>query len=857
MSRKQKPRHASRRWILSLTLFGAGLCGLVLEVVWIRNLGLVFGANTHAMSTVLAAYMAGLALGSLLVGRWAGRPERTRIGLSRTYAILLAGLGVTGVLVTLFSTRISVVAVPLLRAVGWNSGVSVAIRGLMGFVILLVPTFIIGGMLPVVAQLSVEDSSRVGQRLAMLYFVNTLGSVAGTLLAGFLLLEKLGVTGTALLAGIVSLLLAPFALAVGGRTVTTAHVKPQPGSAQQVHYSRPAVAVLVIGFAVSGFAALGYEVTWTRALVMVLGQPIYGATVVLAAFLLGLAVGSIAAGRLSDRWSDPLLGFGIVELIIGISAALTLAVLARSPAILVWITDQFGATWAGLMFGLAGFCLGAMLLPAFWMGTTFPIANRAFVPELRRLGAKVGTLYAVNTVGALLGSIVTGFFIIPALGTVQTNLLLAGLSLAVGAAAVLSAKSSARVKMPVLAVLGGVLVLVAVFATPHRLKVLPPTLAVDQGTTWQVSFHKETVEGIVTTAQSRAGDRQTWVNSSVVCGSGLPALKPVRQMGIIPFAVRPAPRDILIIGYGLGVAASLLVDISRHEVDCVEIAPAVVEASREFARWNNRVYDNARLNIMAGDGRNYLLCTDKKYDAISCDPTHPALGSGALYTREFYELCNDRLRDGGILTMYLPFHLLESRHFRMLLNTFRVAFPECALWRGIAHCVLVGRKSHRVELDPGHLTELFDRLSTSTQMALSEVFVDGPVELLSGMVLDSEGLASISQDAGLFVDDQPELEYVGARAPDNRTWRENAQLVLDNWTGPGEALLPGDSVFANALSSAMMAEKSRFQATIHAVAGKSDDQIRELERALEYNPEDREAQHILRMSTFGRSVNTR
>lgn len=857
MTASPKRGYPAHRWILSLTLFGAGFSGLVLEVVWIRNLGLVFGADTHAMSTVLAAYMAGLALGSLLVGRWAGQPGRTRAGLSRMYAVLLAGLGVTGVLVTLLATRISVVAVPLLRAVGWNSGMSVAIRGLMGFVILLVPTFIIGGMFPVVAQLSVEDSSKVGRRLAMLYFVNTLGSVVGTLLAGFLLLEKLGVTGTALLAGIVSLLLAPIALAAKGGPVAAADTEPQAEPAKQIRYPRPAIVVLVIGFAASGFAALGYEVTWTRALVTILGQPMYGATVVLGAFLLGLAIGGVAAGRLSDRWSDPLLGFGIVEFIIGMSAAFTLAVLARSPGILVWITDELGTTWAGLMFGLAGFCLGAMLLPAFWMGTTFPIANRAFVPELRQLGTKVGTLYAVNTVGALLGSIITGFFIIPALGTVQTNLLLAGLSLAVGATAILSSKSSMRVKVPVLAGLGAALALVAVFVTPHRLRVLPPTVAVGQGRTWQVSYHKETVEGIVTTAQNRAGDRQTWVNSSVVCGSGLPALKPVRQMGIIPFVVHPAPKDILVIGYGLGVAASLLVDISRQEVDCVEIAPAVVEASREFARWNNRVYDNARLNIMAGDGRNYLLCTDRQYDVISCDPTHPALGSGALYTREFYELCNDRLRDGGILTMYLPFHMLESRHFRMLLNTFRATFPECALWRGIAHGVLVGRKAQQIELDPRHLADVFDRLSDPTRMALSEVFVDSPVELLSGMILDSEGLASVSQDAGLFVDDRPELEYVGARAPDNRTWRENAQHVLDNWTGPARALLPGDSAFAAALSAAMMAERLRFQATIHAVAGRTEDQVRELVRALECNPEDREAQRFLQMSTSGRDINTR
>ena len=839
-----------QRAILYVVMFGAGVGSLVLEVLWIRQLALVLGANTYATSTVFAAYMAGIALGSLLLGRWAGRPGQTGARLAAALAGLMVGIGGVGLLVTLLIPTLGGVAAPLLRLVGWNSVAAVVVRGGLGFAVLLVPCVMIGGMLPVAAQLVVEDAGFVGRRVAQLYSVNTFGSVAGAVLAGFLLLEHLGVIGTALSVVVLCGALGIPAWYVLKRTARPApnRAGPEAAPVRNVHYPSRAIAVLTVGFGLSGFAALGYEVVWSRALVTFIGQPVYGVTVVLASFLFGLALGGIAAGRMSDRMRDPLLAFGVIEILISAGALLAVFLLARAPEVLGWAAGRWGE--AGL-WSLAGFAFAVLFVPSFWMGTTFPVANRAYVPDLQNLGARVGRLGAANTVGALLGSLAAGFLLIPLLGTVGTTVLLASVGVVVGIAALLVAR--ARPGLRIVAASAGVVVFVsgAVFLVPRGLRVLPPVVAAGAGREWRVKYHRETIDGVVTTAENRAGVIQTWVNSSVVCGSALPALKPVRLMGVIPFAINPTPEDILVIGYGLGVATALFVELSHRPVDCVEIAPAVVEASHEFARWNNRVYASPLLNLMPGDGRNFLLCTDRTYDVISCDPTHPALGSGALYTAEFYGLCRRRLKPGGIMTQYLPLHKLEPDDFRALVNTFRSAFPECMLLRGIAHGVLVGRIGRPLAIDYGRLSGLFDRMPPASAAALADVFVDGPADLVGSIILNRDGLAELTSGAGIVTDDNPGMEYAGARAGDTRTWRANAEALLGCYTGPSDILFgfgPDSARTDVQLRRMAGAEQAKFRATVAAVSGRRDEQVKQFRLALLLNPSDREAQMFLRMS---------
>jgi spermidine synthase len=653
------------------------------------------------------------------------------------------------------------------------------------------------------------------------------------------LLERVGIRGTALLAAGAAVLFAFLSRLVAPAVRTDSRGPPAD--------RRQARTPLIVAYGLSGFAALGYEVVWARALTTILGQPVYGFTIVTATFLAGLAIGSYVGGRLADRWRDPQLGFATIELLLSLAAFLPTALLALATRTLVGnLVAAAHGVWFLRTALLAGFCFMLMLIPAVLAGATFPVACRVLLPRRGAVGPGVGRLCAANSFGALAGSLVSGLVLIPWLGTIGTNIALAVVSFAAAVVVVAGARHRSLPRLGMAAAFGVVFVLVAAFVAPRRLRILPPDVASAPGA-WRVLHYDETGEGVVTTAEGRSGDRQTWVNSSVVCGTALPALKPVRVMGLLPFALLDCPADILVIGYGLGVTASLLTALSPRSVDCVEICPGVVAASQAFADWNNRVYASPNLRLMAGDGRNYLLCTNRTYDVISCDPTHPALGSGALYTADFYRLCRRRLKPGGILTLYLPLHKLTGRDFRGLLATFRQAFPDCALWFGIAHGVLVGRRDAPLRLDYRRLAGLFARMPQTVRDALADVFIDTPAQFCGLCLLGPAGMARASVGGGLVTDDRPAVEFAGSRTSDTRTWSANAQAVTSAWTGPADVVVNAgaDSL---PVMSASLAAAERFRATTAAARGDRPSQAAAFAQALMYDPADREAALFLQMS---------
>jgi len=254
---------------------------------------------------------------------------------------------------------------------------------------------------------------------------------------------------------------------------------------------------------------------------------------------------------------------------------------------------------------------------------------------------------------------------------------------------------------------------------------------------------------------------------------------------------------------------------------------------------------------MPGDGRNFLLCVRKSYDLISCDPTHPSFGSGALYTREFYRLCRRRLRSGGILTIYLPLHQIRPSDFKQLLNTFRQEFPQCALWLGIAHGVLMGRKDAAIELDYTRVAAVLARLPSPLRRDLREVFIDDATKLAACLLVDSVGLAAASADAGVATDDQPGFEFAGARAGGAKVWATNAELLVESSTGPLRYFW-GSAEEAVAVQTAAAATAARFRATIATMQGDHHGTLAWFRKAVELDRTDREAARFLLMAIQSR-----
>jgi len=313
-------------------------------------------------------------------------------------------------------------------------------------------------------------------------------------------------------------------------------------------------------------------------------------------------------------------------------------------------------------------------------------------------------------------------------------------------------------------------------------KVLPPSFGRNPATTDRLVFHEESVEGSVAVIEDeRTGERAAFINNSRVCGSSYDAIKTVHMLGALPVLCHPDPRDALVIGLGIGITTSVIASWEEIRVDCVEICPAVEGVLPFYDSLNHEVLSNPRVRLIAGDGRNFVAFCEKRYDLISCDPTHPALGSGTLYALEHYEACRARLREGGVVAQYLPLHKMAREDFRTALATFVSVFPDCALFMGVTHGVMVGCRGP-LTFDLARFEEGLASCGVRGDLAGSTI--GEPFGLLGCFLAGGETLASFAAggergELRLNTDDLPVLDYAGSRGLVRDTWLENMEDLLD------------------------------------------------------------------------------
>ncbi len=813
-----------------------GVAGLTVEIVWCRMLALTLGASSYATSTVLASFMGGLALGSYI---WSRKLSPTPT-LLRNYALLVLGFSITSVLVTILIPLVGKVQVYLAPSITEANALFFVIRFALSFFLLLIPTMFWGGTLPILVQYITKTNTELGKKVGTLYFLNTLGSVLGALVAGFWFLEHLGLNRTVLL--IAALNLIPgLVLAKKGSTVSVSIPKATPTTSRK-SFSPRYGAFGFLFYGVSGFAALSYQVIWNRALATYLVNTTYTFVLILVPFLLGLALGSLIATKFTDKLKHPFLGFGLVEAGIGISAIIVLAFLGRAPEILAKLMP-LGRTWLTFISITGIFIFGAVVIPTLFMGATLPLITRS-IANSTSVGKNVGLLYAFNTIGGILGSVMTCFVFLPLLGTSGTTILNASLNILVAMGAVILAKVVWQKKFFICALISVVAILIFLKTNPAQVRILPTDVAQNLQEN-RVLFYKESSSGTVTTAEDWRGVRHTWVNSSPVCGSIYSSLKTVRLLGMLPFVyLDEIPKDVCIIGYGIGVTTAIVAQYPVRQIDCVEITPAVIDASRFFRRVNHQVYSNPKVRLIAEDGRNFLFRSHKQYSVISCDPTHPVLGSSALYTYEFFKLCRAKLVDGGLMLIYMPFHLLAPEDFRTIVNTFRTVFPECALWRGHSHGILVGRRGGTLQIN-------FELLSSRLVQAqyqndLNEVNLSTPYNFLSCFFLDKSSIAKFTTGAGLFFDDQPRIEFSSARSRSTETWLENSSTLLHFRSSvlPSIKNLP-DTLVRGKIQLFHLSEEYKIQGIIYKMSNRFAEAKKQYEQALRINPFDPEIPYLL------------
>ncbi|MDQ6436591.1 fused MFS/spermidine synthase [Mesorhizobium sp. LHD-90] len=730
----------------ALLLFGSGLSALVFQIVWIKQLSTVVGVDIHAVTAGVSAFFAGLAIGGLVFGRSADRAARP----FRLYAFLEAGVAVLGVAATLLLARSAPAFATLERDANW-------LAWAMVIALVAVPAFLMGGTLPAMVRAQAATSADIGLKGGRLYAANTTGAIVGALLASFLLIPWLGLTGTAVLAAAVSLVAALGALALE-RTVSAAD--RAPATARAAALGADARLALLL-YCVAGGVALGYEVVWSQALVPFMSTRAFAYSVMLATYLTGLALGAAIYARWADRVTRPWSVFGLLIASAGLVALLEFAVLGRW---VVWVqsfAEYWTLTWthsdlAGMCARFAVAALFVVLPPTLLLGAAFPAALKLIVPD-GRIGQGVGLVVAWNTVGGIAGSILTGFVLVPSFGLVRTLGILAVVSAAIGLVCIFRERQRARFALPLTAAVATGSLAAALLVPSDRLASLLPGARGGN----IVSYEEGLGATVAVVEQGQEGRRfrRLYIQGVSNTGDSLPSKRYMRLQALLPLIIHSGePRSALVIGLGTGITAGALLNYDGLDRRVVaELLPGVVKTSGFFSG-NFGAGSDPRLDIRLTDGRRELLRSEERYDLVTLEPPPPsAAGVANLYSTDFYRLAADRLEPGGMVAQWLPLPTQNGDDSRSLVRSFLDVFPYATLWSTEFHEMMLVGSMQPIELDLAEIARRYGQ--PNVKSALAEAGIGSPTALMATWVTDRAGLEGFVGDAPAVTDDRPSIEY--------------------------------------------------------------------------------------------------
>jgi spermidine synthase len=820
--------------VLHLLFFLSGAAALVYQVTWVRSLGLVFGGSHLAVSTVLAVFMGGLALGGWSFGRRADRmPRPLRLYAALEFGIAGSAAGFFGLLHVYPHLY-----VPLARLGETNPLWLTLVRVLLGTAGMIVPTTLMGGTLPVLVRFASRRPGGLGGSLAVLYAINTLGAVAGTLAAGFVLLPWLGVTRTVAVAVTVNVAIGIAALLLPETRLPSAVAAPAVGAGGA--RSRPVAAgnglvfrCVLIGIGISGFCALGYEVLWTRVLSMVVGTSVYSFTILLAAFLTGIAAGGRGEALLSRALPDRFqvgtahaAAFAITQVLIGIAALMVTYALRDLPAYAVALQGLFASggeefrARQGASFVLA---FAFMVVPAFFMGMAFPLAGAVQAAWRGRVGGAVGEVLAANTVGAILGAAASGFFLIRALGIERSLQSLAILNLAWGVVVLASLlRRGWRRPMVAVVALSGAAVLVVRAADPswgrawderffaiwrnnQREAFDSPERIRDALANTEILYFHEGANETISVVRPRGAQQAFIVNGRVEASTSRQDRQCQLTLGHLPMLAHPNPRRVFVLGTGTGMTlGATTLHPEAEAIVLAEIEAGVLPAARTFERWNHRALDHPKVRVVFNDGRNFLRTTRERFDVITADPIHPWSGGASyLYTAEYFRLAAARLNPGGVICQWLPIYELTPDDLRAVVRSFSAGFRHVMLWLTHYDAELLGSNDPiRLDLEAierriarSPIRDDLDSIDMGTARDFVEYFVAG-----------SAGLAAFSRGGVLNTDDNLWLEFSSPKSQgvarvmgDNVAALAAVREPVDAYLRPGSAAPSGERAAAASL----------------------------------------------------------
>ena len=735
-------------WGLVALFFVSGACGLVYQVLWVRLLSLSFGITVYAVTVVLSSFMAGLALGSFVGGRYAERLRRPLIA----YAIIELAVGLVALATPAAFAGLQWLYPYLSRAVGGSEAVLFVVRIVIAFGILAVPTALMGATLPIIVKSSLAQHGQLANRIGLLYTANTCGAIFGTVVAGFWLIGGIGITASIQLAAATNGLVGLAAFLLHRLSVGPTEAQSEAATVIDGRpYSARARQVTLIAYGLAGVCSFAFEVAWTRMLALVLDTSIYAFVTMLSMVLIGIAVGSgLMTPFIRRRWNWPLV-FAVVELLLAAAAIWAIWAIASLPEIQHWMSQTPGLdrlVFAPLRFNVVIAAL-TILPSTLLIGATFPIAARIYTAGLDRASERLGQIYAVNVFGAIFGSMLGGFVLLPLLGTQSSLLLLALASLGIAATLAFAADTPRLTSRATLVAAGAAAFAVLWLTRPDVYASLFRARFPGQEVTW----FKEGIETTVSIVEGNDGVRTLYTNARGQANDEPELVKYQRRIGHMPLLIRPRAKDVLIVGLGAGHTAGSLLQHEGTRVHVVELSDAILGGAAQFSGVNYGALRDPRLTLELGDGRNFLLTAAQKFDVITTDTIQPFdAGSTNLYSAEYYRLAARSLNPGGVMAQWIGPH--DDFQYKTMLRTYLAVFPYVTLW--LTADLVVG-SNDPIDLDLGEVAGRFE--SPRARAALLEAGFESPVDAASAFVADRAEIERFVGPGPILTDDHPMIEY--------------------------------------------------------------------------------------------------
>ncbi|MCC7011166.1 MAG: fused MFS/spermidine synthase [Planctomycetes bacterium] len=800
------------RGLVLLALFLSGLAGLMHEVVWAKLLANLTGSTAKSHAVVLSVFMGGLAIGAILFGRRSDKRERPL----KVYVWLELSIAAYCLVLPLLTKGAGAIYEGLAAATFEQAGLKLTLRLILSLAVVLLPAVLMGGTLPVLARYLIEEVAQTRKAVASLYALNNIGAVLGSGAAGFYLLPELGIWSALVVASTMNVIAAGLVWLADRRAQYTPRaLESTPSLASHASYSASQFKVTLFALALSGFAAMGYEVVFLRVIALGFGSSNNSFTVMLMCFITGIGIGSWLVSVIDIK--RPLWWLAASQAAVMVSLVAITPLMEQLPyqisslrtALLEWPSDPaaFSAAttptgaiehgYALFLAGQAGYCFLMLLLPTMCIGFGFPLVSQIQARSAQSIGSTIGNTYAWNTVGNVLGVVVTSLALMPLFGmegSFHANLALNGLAAllliiaaseasipargtllagTVGALAlylssglewskvIRQSEGHLRLRKPAPPDADALLLSrhpASSYAAWKRKHLRDPDTKADG---WDEFFLKEDADTNVMGVR-RERLAAIYINSKGDASTGPLDMITFLLSGHIPMFFLEQPKNVMVVGHGSGVttgAISLYPQVER--IDVVEISKAVFDADYLFANSNHHVLSNPKTHMYLDDARTFLRTVPRKYDLIVSQPSNPWIaGIGSLFTVDFFEDCRDRLTDDGIMMVWFHHYEQSNETIQLITRTINEVFPNVECFLTVESDVIGLASMKPLKVDFAAMEQRFELHEVRSDLA--RVGVYNLTSLLAYHGVSPAHFRALVGEGPLNTDDHQLLEYKGA-----------------------------------------------------------------------------------------------